>query len=280
MSRNTHTFSLRNSVLHNFTAITPKVAGVTLLSISTHDRHGKEVLLLPHTIEINKATSVRYGLIESRTVTVSYSHDLADAVRVEDLLTVEAGLSKYDTQGGYISNEQSMPFSKNVNLLYDIDNILDVYNRCRLNLRVVDKYGVILYGATVPISVNNDGMMIEPLDDDGSAELPYAPEIDSIYLLVGDSVVNNYLIDGKTVSADIPAGYTAYVVYRPDFSNGGVLFCTDGKIEVMPDYSIQLDDRFCDSIFFSIEILSINTETTSFNHTPIIKSLGIMASDI
>jgi len=279
MSRQNYWIYGNEYISHNYMLLSAKEDGLKVSSITAIGEEGEEVEILSSPISVGKSISIRYPVIITNMVRVTLDHPLSDILSLADLLSVKVGLDNFRTTGRYISEETQVNFNKNLTAVYEIDNILDAFIRTELHLSIIDNYDNIIYSGIVPISINDDGWMVERVEGEGEVELPYEPIEESLYILIDGSRIDSFIIDGKFVRFNIPKGYESFIIYKPQFIEQGLLYEFSKDIKLTPSYGLVLREDFCNKINFSIVVDIYNPDVTSINHTPIIKSLGLMTSD-
>ncbi|MDB4533418.1 hypothetical protein N9242_01000, partial [Vicingaceae bacterium] len=249
-------------------------------SITAIDSDGKELEIIANPINVGKSTSARYPLMITDRIRVTIDHPLANILELEDLVTIEVSLNNYNTVGNYVSKETSVNFNKSVTLTYSVENILDSFIGIDLHLSTVNNYGNIIYSSVIPISINDDGWMIQQTSSDFETELAYEPVEETMYILIDGAKVDKFEVEGKIVRFSKPEGYSSYIIYKPTFTESGKMYEISKNIKMTPSYGLVLRDDYCEKIIFSIVMNIYNTSITSINHTPIVKSLGLMTSDL
>ncbi|RLA68386.1 MAG: hypothetical protein DRQ78_00750 [Epsilonproteobacteria bacterium] len=279
MARKNYWIYSNKYISHNYAILKSKEDGLKVSSITAIGNDGLEIEILSNPISIGKTVSIRYPVLTSDRVRITIDHPLSEVLRLEDLLSVQLGLDNYRTIGSYISQQEQINFNKNLTVVYDIDNILDAFVKTEIHLSIIDSYDNIIYSSIIPISINDDGWMVEHTTSGTNIELPYEPIEDSLYILIEGSKVDSFEIDGKFIAFSIPEGYDCFIIYKPKFIEEGGFYEFSNDIKLTPSYDIILREDYANKINFSIAIDVYNPDVTSTNHTPIIKSLGIMTSD-
>lgn len=267
-------------ISHNYILMKSVEDNLKISSITAIDSNGKELEIISNPINIGRSTAARYPVMITDRIRVTIDHPLADILKLEELVSIEISLNNYETVGRYTSKQTDINFNKNVTLVHDIENMLDSFIKTELHLSTKNNYGNIIYSEVISLSVNDDGWMIEHVIDDHETELPYEPVEDSLYILIDGATVDKFEINSKKVKFSKPNAYDCYIVYKPKFIEQGNLYRLSENIDITPSYDLILRDNYCDKITFSIVIDVFNTSITSINHTPIIKALGLMTSDI
>jgi len=279
MSRKDYWVETAKYISHNFLSLRGKESGIKVYSITSLDQNSKEVELSSGLIEINKAITIRYNTLVSNRIKITIEHPLLETLSLYDLLDIQVGLDEYKTQGSYQSQEEEISFNKYLTVVSDVKHSLDSLIDLRLNISTVDRYGTIIYSDSVSISINDDGWIINKIDNSGIIALEYIPSEENIYIQIGDNKISPDSIDGKNIKVDIPEGYTGYVIYRPAFIEEGLNIEISEDITMTPNYGLILREDYCSKVMFSIEVSIYNLEETLVNHTPIIKSLGLMTAN-
>jgi len=279
MSRKDYWVETTKYISHNFLSIRGKESGIKVYSILTLGRDSKEIELSSGLIEINKVTVIRYSTVISNRIKITIDHPLSDTLSLYDLVDIQVGLDEYETQGSYKSENEEISFNKYLTVVSDVKNSLDSLVDLKVYISTIDRYGAIIYSDSIGVSINDDGWMINKIDDSGIITLEYLPSEEDIYIQIGDNKIKPDSIEGKIVKIDIPEGYIAYVIYRPDFLEKGINTELSKNITITPSYGLILREDYCSKIIFSIELNIYNLEETLENHTPIIKSLGLMTAD-
>lgn len=279
MARRNYWIYSNKSVPHNHVIITAIEDGVFISSITAITMEGEEVSLIAQPMSISKKVSSRYPVISSDRLRITIDHPLSDTLSLSDLLSISVGLENYNNIGTYIAKEKTVGFNKNLSVVSEISNILDVYIKTTLHLSAVDNYDNIVYTGTIPLSINDDGYMVEHANTLSDVELPYEPAEGTIRIIIDGTEVDEFTISGKTISFSAPDGYDCFIIYKPLFTEQGKLHDITENISINPSYGIQLVDNYCSKIIFSMTVEVYNPDTTSTNHTPIIKSLGLLASN-
>lgn len=279
MARRTYWIYGNKSVPHNHIIIDALEDDIEISSITAINSDAEEVEIISAPTTVSKTLSVRYPAVNTDRLRITIDHPLSDILRLSDLLRVSVGLENYNSMGKYISPESEIGFNKNLSVIYDIDQILDVFMKCTIHLSAIDNYDNIVYSATIPTSINDDGFMIEHSNSSNAVTLPYEPVHDSVKILIGSSEVDDFTIDGKDILFSAPDGYDCFIVYKPLFTQQGTLHKITENVTINSSYGIQLVDNYCNKIVFSISLEVFNPDTTAINHTPIIKSLGLLTSD-
>ena len=256
-----------------------KEENLKVSSITAIGNDGEEIEILSDPVIVGKTISIRYPIITSDRVRVTVDHALSEVLPLEDLLSVQVGLDNYKSIGKYTSEERQINFNKNLTVVYELNDILDAFIKTELFISVIDNYDNIIYSSSIPLSINDDGWMIEHANSGTKIELPYEPVEESLYIMIEGSRVDNFEIDGNFVVFSIPNGYDCFVIYKPKFIEQGGLYEFSDDVKISPSYDIILREDYANKINFSISIDVYNPDITSTNHTPIIKSLGIMTSD-
>lgn len=279
MARRSYWIYGNKSVPHNHVIMNALEDDVEISSITSIGSDAQEVEIISKPTIVSKTLSVRYPVLNSDRLRITIDHPLSNILQLSDLLRVSVGLENYNSIGKYISPESTMGFNKNLSVIYDIDQILDVFLKCTIHLSVIDNYDNIVYSATIPTSINDDGFMVEHSNSSNRVELPYEPIPDSVRILIGSSEVDEFTIDGKNIVFSAPDGYDCLIIYKPMFTQQGTLHSITENVSINSSYGIQLVDNYCNKIIFSISLEVFNPDTTAINHTPIIKSLGLLTSD-
>ncbi|RLA68535.1 MAG: hypothetical protein DRQ78_00165 [Epsilonproteobacteria bacterium] len=264
---------------HNYMLLRSIESELRISSITTLAGDGEETEILKNPIDIGTAKSLRYPPIVSDRIRVTIDHPLSDVLTIDQLVKIDVGLDNYETMGTYQSEIEVANFNKNLTVVYDIENTLDALFRLELHISVVDNYENIVYSSIIPISINDDGWMVEHGNSGSGIDLPYEPVEESMYILIDGSSVDNFEVEDKRVKFSMPEGYDCFVVYKPKFIEQGGLYEFSKDVSLTPSYGMVLRDDYCNKVEFSIILNSYNPDITSINHTPIIKSLGIMTSD-
>ncbi len=266
-------------ISHNYMTLKAIQPGVIISSITAIAAAGGEVEIISNPTKIGKSAAIRYQAEVSDRIRVTIDHPLTEVLELKDLISIRLGLDNYETVGGYTSEETQINFNKNLTVVYDIENILDSFIKTELHLSTIDNYDNIIYSEIIPISINDDGWMVEYATGVSEIELPYKPVVDSLYVLIENSRINQYEISGNKVILDIPEGYSCMVLYKPEFIEQGGLYEFSNNVSLTPSYGIVLRKDYSNKINFSLVLDIYNPDITSVNHTPIIKSLGLMTSD-
>lgn len=264
---------------HNHIVINTIADEVVVSSITALDDDSREVEIIDKPTIITKVTSLRYPVMHADRLRITVDHPLVESLSLEDLLHVAVGLENYHTIGKYVSPEAEMGFNSQVAVVYDVKQVLDVFIKCTLHLSVTDNYDNTLYSATVPVSLNDDGFMVEASMDSDEVTLPYEPDPETLYILVGQTRVESFSINGRVVKFSAPSGYECLVIYKPMFLSGSSVYAVTESVSINPQYGLILEDAHCKKIRFSMTVESFNSDVTLINHTPVIKSLGLLTSN-
>lgn len=279
MSRRSYWIYGNKSVPHNHVIINALEDDIEISSITAIGSDAQEVEIISQPTIVSKTLSVRYPVINSDRLRITVDHPLSEILQLSDLLRVSVGLENYNSIGKYVSPESEIGFNKNLSVIYDIDQILDVFLKCTIHLSAIDNYDNIVYSATIPTSINDDGFMIEHSVNSNSVALPYEPAPDSVKILIGSTEVDEFTIEGNNVLFSAPDGYDCFIIYKPLFTQQGMPHKITENVSINSSYGIQLVDNYCNKVVFSMSLEVFNPDTTAINHTPIIKSLGLLTSD-
>lgn len=264
---------------HNSLTMTSDT-GTSVMSIIAIVDDGSELEIINSPIEVSGDTSVSYEPITSNRLRVTISHPLANVLTLDELISINVSLQDYTHTGSFISEVQEIAFGEQLSVVHDIDNVLDVLFRCNLSIKTLDNYGNIIYAEEIPISINDDGYMVEYTDDDTLQfiELEYDPDLNSMYALIGHSKTREFKVVGRQVYISKPKGHRVFIVYKPKFLVTGSKHKISEDIEITPSHDLILRDSYCSKIKFTIKLEMINPDVTKITHTPVIKSLGLMVS--
>lgn len=279
MPRKQYWISGNKHIPHNYILLKSLEQSLSINSISALGVGGEEIEIVSNPITVSSPVAFRYPLVSSDRLKVVIDHPLSEVLSLKDLLSVRVGLDNYETKGKYISSEERIGFNNHLSLIYSTIGVLDVFMQCTIHIQTLDNYNNNVYSASVPVSMNDDGWMIQHVTSGNGTTLPYEPVEDTLYILVGDSKVDNFTIDGKTVEFSTPEGFDCYVIYKPQFTEQGNTYVFSNDIGISPSYDLILRDNHCNEILFSLTVEVFNPDITSTNNTPTIKSLGLLTSD-
>jgi len=279
MARKNYWIYGKKYISHNYMILKAIEPDIVVSSITAIASDGGEIEMIANPVKIGSSSAVRYGTIVSDRIRITIDHHLSDVLKLEELINVRLGLDNYKTSSKYISDKSQINFNKNLTIVYDIENLLDAFIKTELHLSVIDNYDNIIYSEIVPVSINDDGWMVERAIGVTEIELPYNPVEDSLYILIEGSRIDKFKIVDRKVILDIPMGYECLIIYKPKFTEQGSLYELSNNVSLTPSYGLILRDNYCNKINFSLIVDIYNPDITSTNHTPIIKSLGIMTSD-
>jgi hypothetical protein len=277
INRNIFSIGFNSSLPHNTILIKPKV-DIKVVSIFTINVDAKRIELLSKPIEIDSSTSIRYESIFSGKIWIEVEGTYVNELTLDDLMIVEVSLAKYFTRGEYLSNENKVSFHKYISPIWEIDNIKDVLIDADLGIRVLDRYNNVIYNETIPISLNDDGYLVEYARNGSFVYLPVEPIPESIEILMEGDYTKEFELDNQKVIIDIPNDTDCYIIYKPKYIETGAFTKVSENVSINSNGEIKLREDNCDTILFTYTVKVYNTDLTSTNHTPIIKSLGIVSS--
>jgi hypothetical protein len=277
--RKVFTLALDRITPHNTALLKPVGSEVRIISMHTIDGDGRTIDLLSSPINIESPTSVRYGTIISSTLWVEIESAYINELSIDDVLDVHVSMAEYSTAGAVTFPEAKMVFHEYLSLSYLIENVKDVYAQAILGIRTLDKYENIIYSEDIALGLNDDGKMVAHATTGHSVTLPYIPMDGSVEVIAEGDRTKEFTVSGNTVSIDVPDGSDCYIVYKPDYISDGVFSEVSGNVSINSSNEIKLRDDQCDTIIYTLSIKIFNTDLTSTNHTPIIKSLAVVSSN-
>lgn len=279
MNRKTFALSLDRGLAHNTISLNPKT-DLKVTHIKTSLPDGSEMVILDNPIEIEEPTSIRYASVVSSRIFIEIESHYVDELTIDDLLTAEISLAKYDTLGEYSSEEGRLSFHKYLSVVSDIKNVKDTFFKAELGIKALDRYDNIVYSDIIPVSLNEDGWMVEYRNrpEPGNIiELPVAPS--EVKVLIGGEYTDEFTVLENKVTFDIPAHTDTYILYRPFYADNGTFSKVTENISINSNGEVMLRDDKCQSILYTLNLSIYNTDISSSNHTPIIKSLAVVVTD-
>ncbi len=277
LNRNVFTVNFNSVLPHNTLLIKPKI-DTKIVSIYTINTDAERIELLVNPIEIDSNTSIRYETIFSGKIWIEVEGTYVDELSIDDILIAEVSLAKYFTMGRYRSEEGQISFHKYISPIWEIDNVKDVLVDGELGIRTLDRYKNVIYDDTIPISLNDDGYLVEYANNGTEVPLPIEPLMESVKVLVEGNYTDEFEVIGNKIILDIPNNTDCYIIYKPIFLDSGSFMEISENVWINSNGEIKLREDNCDTILFTYTVKLYNTDLTSTNHTPIIKSLGIVSS--
>ncbi len=277
--RKIFTLTLGRLTPHDTVLIKPTGSDLSIVSMYTTDGEGGSTQLLERPITIESATSVRYETLVSSTIWIEIEGPYINELSIDDVAEVEVSIAEYQTYGECIFSDARMVFHKYISLSHRIDDIKDSYIQATLGVRTLDRYDNIIYSEDIEIGLNEDHKMITHANTGNHISLPHVPIADSIEVIVEGSSTDEYTVEGNIIYIDIPDGFSCYAIYTPEYLANGVFTKLNENISINSNNEIELRDDQCSTIMYSLKLKIYNTDITSANHTPIIRSLAVVASD-
>lgn len=275
MNRKTYVLELNRSSAHNTILLTPK-SEIKVVFVKTVSVAGDEVIILSTPETLDSPTSIRYDSTVSSRVWIEIEGTYVNELTLDDLLDIDISLANYSAFGEYVSEKGRVSFHKYISVAYDINNIKDVFVQAELGIEVLDKYNAIVYSESIPISLNDDYKMVSMATNGNTIKLDVEPS--EVEVIVEGDYIDEFTVDGKFVTVDIPKDTNCYAVYKPFYIGEGSFKNLSENVSINSNNEIRLRDDNCEYILYTIKLKFYNTDVTSINHTPVLKSLALIAT--
>lgn len=263
---------------HNTVLMLPKGQDVKVVSI-TSVSEGATAQLLPSPMTISTPTSVRYDVVSSSSVWIEVEGFHLEDLLLADIMEVSVSLANYAPYGEALFRDQSLSFHEYLAVKYRVEDVKDSFISAVLGIRAIDKYENTVYNEDIHLSLNEDGEMVEYATGVTSVVLPISPEPNSLRVIMGGDQTSEFSLADKVVTVDVPKGVDCYIIYKPFYASSGLYVPLSNNVSINSSGEIRLRDDYCSVINYSIKLRVFNTGITLVNHTPIIKSLALVASD-
>jgi hypothetical protein len=264
---------------HNTLFLKPVSADVRVIQIKTIGSDSEEVIILDNPITVEGPSSIRYPAVVSGRVWIEIEGSYVNELALDDLLGAQISMAKYGNIGEIISEDNRLNFHEYLSVAFEVSNVKDAFIQGDLGVRTLDKYDNIVYTESIPISLNDDQVMIAHATSGSYIDLPIKPQESSVKVLVANSYTEEFTLDGSKVIIDIPNDVSCYVLYKPFYVEDGMFSKITDNVSISPNGEIKLRDENCSSIIYNFKLNVYNTDLTSTNHTPIIKSLALISSN-
>lgn len=277
--RKVFTLTLDRITPHNTALLKPVGSDVKIVAMYTTSSNGETVQLLDKPIEIETFASVRYPTVVSSTLWVEIEGRYINELSMNDVLGVQVSMAEYKTLGSASFPDARMVFHKYLSLAYAVEDVKDVYIQATLGVRTLDKYDNIIYSEDIELGLNADNKMVAYATTGSKVVLQYMPSENSVEVIMEGDRTHEFTVTGRDVNIDIPEGASCYVIYRPSYLDNGVFTQITDNVSMNSNNEIELRDDQCSTLIYALSLRVFNTDLTSTNHTPIIKSLAVVSSD-